>query len=97
MDVSWVSGWSVDETGTTLLHYLVNSVEHVRSVDQVDGELRIGPVQVTGRTFRADTFNLAMDEEGDLLYIRKGLNEAPPTRIELIRGFFTPGNDASAR
>ena len=91
------SGWSVDETGTTFLHYLVNNVEHVRSVEEVDGDLRIGPVQVTGRTVRADTFNLAMDEEGDLLCIRKGLNEGPPTRIELIRGFFTPGNDASTR
>lgn len=85
-------GWSVSPDGTTTLHCFANNLETVREVSVEDGRVVLGPIR-PGRSLGADTFYNVVDEDGGLALIRRGANEAPATRLELISGFFAPGTD----
>ena len=89
-------GWTVSEDGVTRLHYFANNVEFLREVRTDDGTISLGPIVTTGRTLGDDAFHSDLDQQGGLVYIRKGLNEAPVTRVELISGFFTSTGDQPA-
>ena len=84
-------GWSVAADGGFQLHYFANNVEFVREVRERDGAITLGPIVSTGRSLGSDAFHSDIDQQGGIVYIRKGLNEQPVTRVELISGFF--GND----
>ena len=87
-------GWTVSEDGVTRLHYFANNVEFLREVRTDDGTISLGPIVTTGRTLGDDAFHSDIDQQGGIVYIRKGLNEQPVTRVELISGFFR--NDAES-
>ena len=79
--------WSLTEDGVMRLHCFAKMTEMVRTIENVDGMVSLGP-SVNGRRLPEDSFFLVVDQEGGIVFIRKGLNEAPATRVELITGFF---------
>ncbi|MEE2682067.1 MAG: protein kinase [Planctomycetota bacterium] len=87
-------GWSVGDGGEYRLHYFANNVEFLREVRESDGAITLGPIVSTGRSLGPDAFHSDIDQQGGIVYIRRGVNEQPVTRVELISGFF--GADADA-
>ena len=85
-------GWSRDDDGVLRLHYFANKVEFLREVREADGAIRLGPIITTGRSLGEDGFYSDLDQQGGIVLIRKGVNEAPATQVELISGFFS-GSD----
>ena len=81
-------GWAFGPDGTLRLHYFASNVEFLREVGEVDGVITLGPIIRTGRSLGDDAFHSDLDQQGGIVFIRRGLNEQPVTRVELISGFF---------
>ena len=63
-------------------------VEHVREVALLIGGVALGPVGISGRRLNADAAVITLDFKGQLFTVRKGENEAPAQRVEVITGRF---------
>lgn len=70
------------------LHFYTNGVEHVRDVTLEGGGVDLGPVRMSGRRLNSDAAAMTLDLNGQLFTVRKGENEAPAQRVEVITGRF---------
>lgn len=81
--------WARDPEGDGLsIRYFTNGVEHARDVALQGSGLQLGPVRITGRRLDPDAVSVALDLNGQIFSIRKGSNEAPAQRVEVITGRF---------
>ena len=55
-----------------------------------DSRIVLGPITRTGRVLGDDITNFALDRQGRIYSIRKGVNELPANRVEVISGRFRP-------
>ena len=76
------------DDGGLSLHYFTNGVEHLREVTLRDQAVDLGPVRVSGRRLSSGAAGFTLDLNGQIFTIRKGENEAPAQRVEVITGRF---------
>lgn len=81
--------WTRSRDGGGLnLCYFTNGVEHLREISLGDQGVDLGPVRVSGRRLSSGAAGFTLDLNGQIFTIRKGENEAPAQRVEVITGRF---------
>jgi serine/threonine-protein kinase len=85
---SWSHEWMVDdEHGLCLLHFDLEWREWMTPITLEDGRVRIGESSRTGRTGDVRYGHRAATVDGRYFVIRKGADEQPPVRLEIVQNW----------
>ena len=83
-------GWMQPDGEPLQLLYYSDRTEFSRTVEPDESGITLGPITPTGRTLHQDDLEFDVDMSGRIHVIRKGDNERPANRAQIIMHRFAP-------
>ena len=77
-------GWVHEGGGLTSLRMLNDDRELSRAVSLSGSRVQVGPLEATGRAVDSSSVFLSIDLDGNIYTVRKGVNEVPADRVQMI-------------